>query len=175
MCDPMTAMMALAVGGGVVSAVGGIQAANAQADAQEAQGQALAAQAGQQQDAANAQAERIRAAARRQAAEARAAAAAGGVSVDAGTPVVLNKEITRAGEVDALNTIISGGRESTALTTEAANMGSIAGATRSAGKTQAFGTLMSSAATAFNASGWRTNGPGFSGTQKAAPIVNRSF
>jgi hypothetical protein len=178
MCDAIfgpVALMALAAGGGVMSAVGGMQAANAQADAQEAQGKAMAQQAGQQQDAANAQAERIRAAGRRQAAEARAAAAAGGVSVDAGTPVVINQEITRASELDALNTIISGGRESTALTTEAANMGSLAGATRSAGKTQAFGTLMSSAGSVISASGWRSNGPGFSGTQKAAPIVNRSF
>lgn len=171
MCDPVT-MTVVAIGASGLAAYGQIQSANAAADAQEAQGRQLAQQAGHEQDAANAQAERIRSAARRQAAEAAAAFSASGVSVDAGTPLKIDQEITRGGELDALNTIISGGRESDTLTNEAAAMGKQAKATRKAGQMQAVSTLMSGASSAATASGWRANGPGFSGGQKPAPIVN---
>ena len=171
MCDPVT-MAVVAVGAGALSAYGQMEAANAAADAQEAQGKAMATQAGQEQDAANAQAERIRSAAKRQRAEAAAAFSASGVSVDAGTPLKIDQEIARGGELDALNTIISGGRESDTLTREAEAFGRTAKATRKAGQMQAVSTLMSSASSASSASGWRANGPGFSGGQARAPIVN---
>lgn len=172
MCDPVSAMVALSVGLGGMAAYGQVQAADAAADAQVAQGKQLATQAGQQQDASNAEAERIRAAARRQRAEAAAAYSASGVSVADGTPLKIDQEIARGGELDALNTIISGGRESDTLTREAAAMGRQAKATRQAGRMQAVSTLMSSASNAATASGWRANGPGFSGGQARAPIVN---
>lgn len=171
MCDPVT-MAVVLIGAAGVAAYGQVQAADAAADAQEAQGKQLATQAGQQQDAANAEAERIRAAARRQRAEAAAAYSASGVSVADGTPLKIDQEIARGGELDALNTIISGGRESDTLTREAAAMGRQGKATRQAGRMQAVGTLMSSASNAATASGWRANGPGFSGGQKPAPIIN---
>lgn len=172
MCDPVSVTLALAVGTTAATAYGQYQSGKAAAQAQEAQGQQIAVQAGQQQDAANAEAERIRAAARRQRAEAAAAFAASGVSVADGTPLKIDQEIARGGELDALNTIISGGRESDTLTREAEAFGTMAKATRKAANMQAFGTLMSSASNAATASGWRANGPGFSGGQKPAPIVN---
>lgn len=171
MCDPVT-MTVVAIGASGLAAYGQIQSANAAADAQEAQGKQLATQAGQQQDAANAEAERIRAAARRQRAEAAAAFASSGVSVADGTPLKIDQEIARGGELDALNTIISGGREADTLTNEAAAFGKQAKASRKAGQMQAVSTLMSGASSAATASGWRANGPGFSGGQKPAPIVN---
>lgn len=172
MCDPVT-MAFVAVGAAGVTAYGQYQQGKAAAESQVTQGRQLAQQAGQEQDAANAQAERIRAAARRQAAEAAAAFSASGVSVDAGTPLKIDQEIRRGGELDALNTIISGGREADTLTREAEAFGQMAKATRRAATTQAFSTLMSGASSAATGSGWRTNGPGFSGTQAPAPIVNR--
>jgi hypothetical protein len=164
----------MAAGTGITIA-GQMQAANAQADLQVAQGKSIAQQAGQEQDAASAQAERIRAAARRQAAEAAAAFSASGVSVDAGTPLKIEQEIQRGGASDALMTILSAERNATTAGNEASALGVSAKATRSAGKTQAMGTLMSSAASMAAASGWRSNGPGFSGTQKPAPISDRSI
>lgn len=168
MCGPVPLILAMTA----VTAYGQVQSANAAADAQEAQGKQLATQAGQQQDAANAEAERIRAAARRQRAEAAAAYSASGVSVAEGTPLKIDQEIARGGELDALNTIISGGRESDTLTNEAAAFGKQAKASRKAGQMQAVSTLMSGASSAATASGWRANGPGFSGGQARAPIVN---
>lgn len=173
MCDPVT-MSIVALSAGAVTAAGQMQSANAQADAQVAQGKAIAEQAGQQQDAANAQADRIRTAAKRQAAEAAAAFSASGVSVDAGTPLKVEQQIQQGGASDALMTILSAERSGATSMRESAALGASAKATRSAGRTQAFGTLMSSAASAASASGWRSNGPGFSGTQAPAPIVNRS-
>ena len=172
MCDPVIGSAVL-LGMTAVSAYGQYQQGKAAAEAQVTQGRQLAQQAGQEQDTANAQAERIRAAARRQAAEAAAAFSASGVAVDAGTPLKIDQEIRRGGELDALNTIISGGREADTLTREAEAFGSMAKATRRGAATQAFGTLMSGASSAMTASGWRTNGPGFSGTQAPAPIINR--
>lgn len=171
MCDPVT-MAVVAIGTSGVAAYGQMQAADAASDAQEAQGRQLAQQAGREQDAANAQAERIRSAAKRQRAEAAAAFSASGVSVDAGTPLKIDQEIARGGELDALNTIISGGREAETLTNEAAAFGKQAKASRKAGQMQAVSTLMSGASSAATASGWRANGPGFSGGQAPAPIVN---
>lgn len=174
MCDPVSLTLALTVGMAAMTAHGQMQAADAAADAAEAQGQAIATQAGQEQDAANAQAERVRAAAKRQKAEATAAFSASGVSVDAGTPLKINEEITRGGSLDALNTIISAGRQGEASITEAAGLGAKAAATRKAGQIQAASTLMQSGAQAATASGWRSSGPGFSGGQKPAPISDLS-
>lgn len=175
MCDPMSLTLALTLGMATATAYGQMEAANAAADAAEAQGKALATQAGQEQDAANAQAERIRAAGKRQAAEATAAFSASGVSVDAGTPLKINEEITRGSSLDALNTIISAGRQGEASVTEAAGLGAKAKATRKAGQIQAATTLMQAGANAATASGWRSAGPGFSGTQARAPISDASI
>lgn len=168
MCGPVPLILAMTA----FTAYGQYQSGKAAAETQEMQGQQIAVQAGQQQDAANAEAERIRAAARRQRAEAAAAFASSGVSVADGTPLKIDEEIARGGELDALNTIISGGRESDTLTREAAAMGRQAKATRKASQMQVVSTLMSGASSAATASGWRANGPGFSGGQKPAPIVN---
>lgn len=167
----IAALAAVAVGTGA-SIHGQQQAAAAAAETAQVQGQAAATEAGQTQDAATAEAERIRAAARRQRAEAAAAYAGSGVSVGEGTPLKIDQEIARGGELDALNTIISGGRGANTLTKEAAAFGAQAGAIRRAANTQSFGTLMSSGAQVMSASGWRANGPGFSGGQARAPIVN---
>lgn len=168
MCNPL-AFVAVAT---ALTAYGQHQQAQAQQDSAEAQGQNVATQAGQQQDAATAEAERIRSAARRQRAEAAAAYAASGVSVGEGSAVKIDQEIARGGSLDALNTIISGGREADTLSRESAAFGKAASAARRAGTTQMFATVMSSGSSAMSASGWRANGPGFSGGQAPAPIVN---
>lgn len=172
MCNPMAVMAVAAVVGTTATVYGQQEAAKAAAETANAQGTAAATQAGQEQDAATAEAERIRAAARRQRAEAAAAFAASGVSVGDGTPLKIDQEIARGGELDALNTIISGGRGADTLTNEATAFGKAAVAARKAANTQTFATLMSSGSKISSASGWRANGPGFSGGQASAPIVN---
>lgn len=173
MCDPVT-MAVVALGAGALTAYGQMEAADAAADAQVAQGRAIAQQAGRDQDVANAQAERIRDAARRQSAEATAMFSASGVSAERGTPLKINERITFGGESDALNTILGADRNARTADAEARAMGKQARATRRAGQMQAAGTLMSSVASAGTASGWRSAGPGFSGTQAPAPISDRS-
>lgn len=159
----------------VVSTGVAIDNANQQAKAAAATGRNIASQAGQEQDAAQAEADRIRETARRQRAQAQASLAAGGVDVGAGTALKIDEEIARGGEYDALNAIITGGRGANALSEEAANYGRQAKAAKAAGYGQAASTLMSAAATGAKASGWRSSGPGFSGTQTAAPITDSSI
>lgn len=165
----------LLIGSALLSAGTAISSANQSAKAAEATGRNLASQAGQQQDAAAAQADQIRKAARRQRAAAEASFAAGGVDVGVGTPIAVDNEIARGGELDALNTIITGGRGANSLTQEAIAYGKQANAARMAGYGQAASTLLSAGAGAMSAAGWRSNGPGFSGTQTAAPISDRSI
>jgi len=165
----------LLIGSALLSAGTAISSANQSAKAAEATGRNLASQAGQQQDAAAAQADQIRKAARRQRAAAEASFAAGGVDVGVGTPIAVDNEIARGGELDALNTIITGGRGADSLTQEAIAYGKQANAARMAGYGQAVSTLLSAGAGAMSAAGWRSNGPGFSGTQTAAPISDRSI
>lgn len=165
----------LLIGSALLGAGTAIYSANQQAAAAEETGRNLASQAGQQQDAAAAQADQIRKAARRQRAAAEAAYAAGGVDVGVGSAIAVDNEIARSGELDALNTIITGGRSADSLTQEAIAYGKQARAAMMTGYGQAFGTLLSAGAGAMKASGWRSNGPGFSGTQPAAPISDRSI
>lgn len=98
---------------------------------------------------------------------------ASGVSVERGTPLKINERINYGGEVDALNTILGADRNARVADDEAGALGRQARATRGAGRTQAVSSLMTAAASAATASGWRSAGPGFSGTQAPAPIVSR--
>lgn len=168
MCDPITAILAIST---TMSVVGQVQAADAAAEAAQVQGESINRQAGQELDAANAKADLIRRAARAQAGEAKAAFSASGVSVDAGTPIKVNEEITKGGEFDALNTLLSGSRAAQSLSDEAVSTIRAGQAQKQAGYMGAVSSVLSAGAGAMKASGWRTNGnPGFSGTQAAAPI-----
>lgn len=173
MCNKWTGLL---LGGQAGFSAGSqIDAGKAAASESIEQARQLSQQAGAAQDAANAQAELIRRAARRQAAEAAAALAGSGVSVDAGTPLVINTEIQRGAESDALMTILGADRESSALQYESEALGKRAQAQRKAGYMNAMNSLLQSGANAMSASGWRSSGPGFSGTQAPAPISNRSI
>lgn len=163
------------VAAAVVGAGTSIHSANQQAKAAEETGRNLANQAGQEQDAAAAQADQIRKAARRQRAAAEASFAAGGVDVGVGSAIAVDNEIARGGEFDALNAIITGGRGADSLTQEAIAYGKQASNAKMAGYGQAASSLLSAGAGAMKASGWRSNGPGLSGTQPAAPISDRSI
>lgn len=161
----IAALAAAVVGTGVAVHQGQVAA-----DQAVEQGKISAADAGYQQDAATAQADQIRRAAMRQRAAARAALSASGVSVDEGTPIKIDQEITRGGEYDALTAILGGDRAASTSTKEAAAYGKYASSTRSAGYAQGATTVLQSGAGMTKAGGWRSNGPGFSGTQAPAPV-----
>lgn len=161
MCNQYTG----ALFGGLTGFMAGsqIQAGKDAAKASIAQAQALSQQAGQQQDAANAQAEMIRRAARRQAAQAEASLSASGVVVDAGTPLVINTEIERGGEYDALMSILGADRESAVLARESVALGRQAKGQRKAGYINAINTVMQmgqAAASAGAGGGWRGGNAG---------------
>lgn len=148
-----------------------VKTSEAQQQAAEAQGAEVNLAAGAEQDAATAQAEKIRQAARRQRAQAKAAYSASGVASDAGTPVKIDQEITYGGESDALMTILSGSRYASSAERQSLIYGKQAEAARNAGYASVASSVLSAGSSYASASGWRSQGPGFSGTQKPAPIT----
>ncbi len=123
-------------------AVGEYQAAQAAADADAARGQSLV------------QAERIREAGKRQRSAAVAAQAASGVNIGEGTAELINTEITRDAEQDALTAIYSGrvrGQQLDAQGQAARISGDNAGA---AGYLNAAGSALRAGA---NFDGWKTS------------------
>lgn len=171
-----TGLEMLLLGGAMFgTAVSGFQQAAAMEEAGIAQGRALAQQAGQEQDAANAEAQARREAARLRQGEASAALAAAGVSVDAGTPLVIAEDIWRQSESDALNTIINGNRRAGYLQDEGVAAAKAAKDQANATRVQTVGSVIQMGASAMTAGGWRSAGPGFAGTQAMAPVETRTI
>lgn len=168
MCDPISLTLAAVSAGATI--VGAQQQARAIEQQAEATGRSLATQAGQEQDAANAEAEKIRKAARAAQGDAIAAVSASGVSAMDGSPLRIVEKIGRDGELDALNAIITGNRRASSLTDQATQVGRAAKAQAKATRTAGITSVLSQAAGGMTAAGWRSNGPGFSGTQAMAPV-----
>jgi hypothetical protein len=145
--------------------------ANAQA---KLQGSALDYQAKQEQEAAIKTAEIIRRAGRRQVGQATAGFAGAGVVVGQGSAGEVERDITQAYEADAFQALLEGGRRGGALQAEASMTRAGGRAAQSAGLVQAAGTVLGGVYGAARANGWRSNGPGFSGTQAPAPIIDKS-
>ncbi|WKB53022.1 virion core protein, T7 gp14 family [Eleftheria terrae] len=176
MCTGLELAFVMAAGASTaVSVYGQQQAGKAQEAAAEAQGRAINQQAGAEQDAAEAQADRIRRAARAQVGEANAALSASGVSVGEGTALKITEQIIKDAESDALNAIISGNRGGRQLSSQARSIVKQGQDARRAANISSIGTVLSGASQAFGASGWRSRGPGWSGTQAPAPVYDRSI
>lgn len=167
----------LALLGGTMLATtyAGVQQANAVEDAANAQAAEINMAAGAEQDAASAKADMIRKAARRQRAEARAAYSASGVSTDAGTPVLIDNTIAYEGESDALMTILGANRGATSAARQGVSIGKQGKDQAGAIRTQTAVSVLQQGASAMTASGWRSKGAGYSGTQPSAPISDRSI
>ena len=164
MCDPvsasLTAMQAF-------QSVQRGQYANAQAGLQASQEDF---QAGLERDSAQKTAALIRRAGTRQVGQANAAYAAAGVKVGEGSALETERYIDQGTEHDAFQTILQGDRRARALQTDA-TMTRIGGhMAEVAGQVGAVGTVLQGGYNAMRASGWRTAGPGFSGTQAPAPV-----
>lgn len=162
--------IALLAGSMAATTYAGVTQANAAQDAADAQASEINMAAGAEQDAATAKADQIRKAARRQRGEARAAYSASGVATDAGTPLLIDNQIAYGGESDALMTILGANRNATSASRQGVAYGKQGKDQAKAIYTQTAASVLQQGASAAVSSGWRSNGPGFSGTQSAAPI-----
>lgn len=150
-----------------------------QGNAAKAQANAQAGQEDYQAKVANddalATAGMIRRATERQRGQATAAYAGAGVKVGEGTAGEVDRSITQGGEQDAFMAILSGSRRARGLNQEA-DLTRLAGRNaQRAAQVNAIGTALSGGYNAARASGWASQGVGFSGTQSPAPVVNRDL
>lgn len=98
------------------------------------------------------------------------AAAASGVRVGEGSALDAERRVMEDAAVDEYMAILNGNMRATQLQTEAGNRRRAGRDARRAGAINAFTSLLSTGAQGLKASGWRSAGPGFSGTQAPAPI-----
>lgn len=170
MCDPVS----MIVGGGAI-----LQAGSAYKQGQDAKRQANAAaaedeyQAGLERSNSLADAKSIRRAGRRARGETLSSYAASGVKIGEGSTLDVERELMEDVERDAYMTILTGERRANAYQREAANKRAQGRSAARAGTISAFTSLLSAGAGYAKASGWRSNGPGFSGTQAPAPVETR--
>lgn len=98
--------------------------------------------------------------------------AASGVMVDSGSAVETQRDITHAAEHDAFQAILDADRRSRGQRLEAVNARESGNMASAAGLLNAATTLATGSYNGMKASGWRSRGPGFSGTQAPAPVVD---
>lgn len=137
-----------AVAGAGVSAYSSIESGKQQKKMYDAQAQAASNDAAYKKDASRAQAEKIRKMGAMQKGEAKAALAGSGVDVNSGTPLELQKSITRNSEEDALSAILGGKRASDVALDEASMLTTAGANAQRSGNLSAAGTMLSAA------SGW---------------------
>jgi len=132
-------------------------------------------QAQVEQDNALKTAEIIRRAGRKQVGQANAAFAGAGVRVGVGSASDVEREITQNYEHDAFQALLEGGRRAFGLQLDS-ELTRINGRMQAAaGGVNAVGTVLGGTYGAMRANGWRTAGPGFSGTQAPAPVETRTI
>lgn len=169
MCDPVTITLAKMQAAGQIQSGRSAQSrANMEADALDFQGR-------MEQDQAQATAARIR----REGAEARGAVlgavAASGVKVGEGSALDAERQVMQDYTQDEYMAILTGDRRALGLKLNADSTRRAGRDAKRAGEINAVTSLLSAGAQGMRAGGWRSNGPGFSGTQKAAPIESRTI
>jgi hypothetical protein len=169
MCDPVTMVMGLVQAGGQV-AQGRAANMNAgtEADMLEFEGR-------QAMDDAQGQASRIRRAGRDARGETLAAISASGVKVGEGSALDAERQVMTDYTQDEYMAILTGERQQRAANMEADRTRRAGREARRASRIQATTTLLGTAVQSARAGGWRSNGPGFSGTQRPAPIETISI
>ena len=131
-------------------------------------------QAGIEQKQALDLAKIIRNAGARQVGQANGAYAAAGVKVGEGSALETERFIEQGTEHDAYQAILEGSRRARGLQTDA-QMALIEGRLREKqGYVNAANTALGRGYSNMKAGGWRSQGPGFAGTQRGAPIEDRS-
>ncbi len=170
MCDPVSMLAATAV-----QAVGGI----AQGRAAQKQANAAAAddiyQASVERDNAQAEAYNIRRAGARQRGETLAGVVASGVKIGEGSALEAERQVMLDYSRDEYMALLTGERRATSFEREAANKRRAGRDARRSANIGAFTSLLSAGGNYLKASGWRSAGPGFSGTQMPAPVESRTI
>ena len=116
----------------------------------------------------------IRRAGHRQQAAANAGYAAAGVQVGQGSADDVEREIGANTEHDTYQALLEGSRRGSGLQTQASFTRIQGSMAQTAGMVNAAGTALGGTYSAMRANGWRTAGPGFSGTQAPAPLEDRN-
>lgn len=151
------------------------QTGKAARGAAESQALQLGFQADAEDAAALETAKVIRRAGARQVSQAKAAYAGAGVKVGEGTAQLVENEIEQNVEHDAFQALLTGQRRANSMRTQA-DLARISGkVSQTAAEMNGINSALAYGNQAMKASGWRTNGPGFSGGQQAAPVVNRDI
>lgn len=153
------------------SAAGGIMSASAQSSAMKSQSAQAAADAEAARQQGLVAADRTRKQTQRQQAAARASLAGSGVDTGAGSAVTIDTDIGYRGEQDALNDILTGGRQGARLDAESRMLRDQASTTRTAGFLGAGATLLGGYAQSQQAR-WRGAAPM---EQRPAPVETRTF
>jgi hypothetical protein len=167
MCDPVTIAFAAVQTYGQIQQ-GRTAKANANADAD-----ALQAQAAFARDDAQGQALRIRREGTQARGQALGAVVASGVKVGEGSALDAERQVMTDYAQDEYLAILTGERQARGLNTEASNRRRAGRDAMRAAYFQAGTSLLSAGANGMRAGGWRSNGPGFSGTQMPAPVETR--
>lgn len=116
----------------------------------------------------------IRRAGDKQTGQTRTAYAGSGVQVDEGSAADVQRQQSIDIEHDAFQTLLEGKRRASGMTTQAEIARADGSARQAASYVQAAGTVLGGVYGAAKANGWRTAGPGFSGTQAPAPVTDLS-
>jgi len=142
--------------------------AGAESDMLEFQGR-------QATDEAQGEASRIRRAGREARGSTVAALAASGVKVGEGFALEAERQVMTDYAQDEYLAILTGTRQKRAADMEAGNARRAGREAKRASQMQAATTLLGAGAQSARAGGWRSNGPGFSGTQIPAPVESRTI
>ncbi len=132
-------------------------------------------QAQVEQDNALKTAEIIRRAGRKQVGQANAAFAGAGVKVGEGSAAEVERDITQGYEHDAFQALLEGGRRAAGLRLDGQLTRINGDMQETAGYVNAVGTVLGGMYQGMKSNGWRTGGPGFSGQQAPAPVVDKSI
>ncbi|MEL4181237.1 hypothetical protein [Roseateles sp. PN1] len=172
MCEPATIMMATMA---TVQAVGSIQQGQAADRAAQTNAAQMEYQALVERDNAQATAQMIRRDGERSRGSTVAAVAMSGAKIGEWSAGDVERQVLQDTETDALTAILNGERQARSLNDSASSTRAAGRDARRAGYFNAATSLLSAGAQGMKASGWRANGPGFSGTQAPAPVETRTI
>ncbi len=170
MCDPMTVMLAAST---TMSVAGTLQQGRAQQRGANEDAALMEYQARVEQDNALADAKAIRRAGEKARGETLSGIVAAGVKVGEGSALDAERQVLQDTETDAAMAILNGERAARGLTNQAERTRRAGRDARSASYLAAAGSLLSAGSQGLRASGFRSNGPGWSGTQAPAPVETR--
>lgn len=171
MCDPVTMIAGAGAGLNLLGGVAQGRVADRQARSAAAESEYQAAAA---LDDARAEAANIRRAGDQQRGATLAGIAASGVKIGEGSTLDAEREVMQQAARDEYMTILTGQRQADAYRRQASNQRAAGRDARRAANIGAFSSLLSAGGSFAKASGWRSNGPGFSGTQAPAPVETRT-